>query len=220
MRRIGILFLMLCVPAQAGMTYTSLSDAAKARLDVLSFFFFSFLVLALIVKLLWNYLAKDFKKLPKLNYMKALAVMMISGLFFYVALTMISGARELLTPGAWERQGVGYRLRDGAPVTESKELRKQRIERLRDSIWKYAEENEGHPPASPFSGEVPLNEWKLVDGNYYGYIKPESIGSGRDILVYEPSSAGARRYILFTDGSIEDWAEGELHSALKSRYEH
>ena len=27
-----------------------------------------------------------------------------------IVLTMISGARELMTPGAWERNGVTYRL--------------------------------------------------------------------------------------------------------------
>jgi hypothetical protein len=27
---------------------------------------------------------------------------------------MISGARELMTPGAWEKQGVTYRLADQA----------------------------------------------------------------------------------------------------------
>ncbi len=35
------------------------------------------------------------------------------GLLFTVVLAMISGARELMTPGAWEKQGATYRLKEG-----------------------------------------------------------------------------------------------------------
>jgi hypothetical protein len=45
-------------------------------------------------------------------------------------------------------------------------------------------------------------------------VKP---GVGRDILVYEPSAAGARRFVLLADGSIEDLAEGELKRRIDSR---
>ena len=70
-------------------------------------------LLALLVKLLWNYLAKDFSKLPPMTYRKALAAVTLWGLLFLLVLTMISGARELMTPGAWEKQGATYKLKDG-----------------------------------------------------------------------------------------------------------
>lgn len=218
MRRVAITSLLLCLPAHAGMTVITLTDAAKARLDVLSFFIVAYLLLGIAVKALWNSLAKSFEKMPRLTYRRALALLLLSGLFLYVILTMISGARELLTPGAWEKQGIGYRLREGEGANETKDQRRKRIDNLRDLIWSHAEKNQGHPPLGPFTGEVPLSAWRLSDGNFYAYLKPEAIGVGHEILVYEPASAGPRRFILFTDGSIEDWSEGKLNSELKGRW--
>jgi hypothetical protein len=53
-------------------------------------------------------------RVPWISYPKALGVVVLWGLLFSVVLAMISGARELMTPGAWEQQGATYRLRDGA----------------------------------------------------------------------------------------------------------
>ena len=98
-------------PAHAGMPMVMLTDIAKARMDTISFFMALLLLCALFVKLLWNYLAKDFPRLPRLTYRKALAAVILWGLVFLIVLTMISGARELMTPGAWEKQGATYRLK-------------------------------------------------------------------------------------------------------------
>lgn len=109
---IGVL--LAAAPAHAGMPSFTLTDIAKARIDTISFFLVLLLVLALCVKLLWNYLAKDFPKLPRMSYPKALTAVTLWGLLFLLVLTMISGARELMTPGAWEKQGATYKLKDGA----------------------------------------------------------------------------------------------------------
>ncbi|MEX2173364.1 MAG: hypothetical protein WD872_03320 [Pirellulaceae bacterium] len=46
------------------------------------------------------------------------------GLLFVIVLTMISGARELMTPGAWEKQGLTYKLRtEDQPAATVAELR-------------------------------------------------------------------------------------------------
>jgi hypothetical protein len=109
----GILLLAAAAPAHAGMPTFTLTDVARARLDTISFFLVLLLLLALLVRGLWNYLAKDFQKLPKMTYPKALAAVTLWGLLFLIVLSMISGTRELLTPGAWEKQGVTYKLKDG-----------------------------------------------------------------------------------------------------------
>jgi hypothetical protein len=54
---------------------------------------------------LWNSLQRDFPRLPRLSFSRALAGVVLWGLLFIIVLTMISGARELMTPGAWQRQG-------------------------------------------------------------------------------------------------------------------
>ena len=62
------------------MTVITLTDVAKMRAESLSFFIVAYLVMALLVKWLWNYLAKSFERLPRLNYKRALALALISGL--------------------------------------------------------------------------------------------------------------------------------------------
>jgi hypothetical protein len=110
-----VVFATICAPAvaQAGMPsamYT-ISEAGRMRVETLSFFLAGFFLSALGVKWLWNYLASEFKVLPRLTYGKALALLTLWGLLFVLVLTMISGARELMTPGAWERDGTTSRLR-------------------------------------------------------------------------------------------------------------
>jgi len=108
----ALLFLAIAAPAHAGMPSWTVSDLANARLDAISFFLVLLLFLALLVKFLWNYLAKDFPKLPQMTYPRALAAVTLWGLLFLLVLTMISGARELMTPGAWEKNGATYKLKE------------------------------------------------------------------------------------------------------------
>ncbi len=82
------------------------------RLQTISFFLLCFLVSALFIQLVWNGLRKDFTRLPRLSYPKALGLVSLWGLLFVLVLTMISGARELMTPGAWDKVGSTYRLKE------------------------------------------------------------------------------------------------------------
>jgi hypothetical protein len=91
-----------------------LSDLARMRIEAISFFGVILLISAAFIRLLWNGLRNAFPRLPCLSYPKALALVVLWGLLFVVVLAMISGARELMTPGAWERGGATYRL-TGAP---------------------------------------------------------------------------------------------------------
>src|SRR5579885_1034700 len=89
--------------AQAGMPSITLMDLARMRVQTISFFLMGLLFSSWIVQLLWNYLCRDFSFLPRLSYGKALSAVILWGLLFVLVLTMISGARELMTPGAWEK---------------------------------------------------------------------------------------------------------------------
>lgn len=112
-RWVALLLLAPSTPAWAGMPSFGLRDIVSARLDTISFFLVVLLVCAGIVQGLWNYLARDFHRMPRMSYGKAVAAMTLWGLIFVIVLTMISGARELMTPGAWEKTGLTYRLKDG-----------------------------------------------------------------------------------------------------------
>src|SRR5437762_7128091 len=105
----------------AGMPSMSLTDVAKMRLENISFFLVGFFLSAFLSKLLWTYLANDWTFLPRLSYFKALGVVTLWGLLFVLVLTMISGARELMTPGAWEKKGFTHQLVDDLKAKELKQ---------------------------------------------------------------------------------------------------
>lgn len=201
--------------ARAGMTVITLTDVAEARLQSISFFCVVYLLLALGVMGLWNYLAKSFDWMPRINYRRALALMLVSGLFLYVILTMISGARELLTPGAWKKQGVGYELNAGERPPD-KELRKKAVEKLKNKLWGYAREHDGKLPNGIFDKSLESYHWALPEvTGYYAYIPAQKIGGGRNVLVYEPAVMGGKRFVILTDGSIEAWSEDKLRRFLE-----
>lgn len=98
-------------PAEAGMPAVvteevrlvlRLDGTVRERIQAVSFFVAGILLSAFLVRGLWNFLALDFPRLPRLSYAKATALVLLWGLLFVVVLTMISGARELMTPGAWK----------------------------------------------------------------------------------------------------------------------
>jgi hypothetical protein len=201
--------------ASAGMTVITLTDIARTRIDALSFFIFIYLVISWLVKLLWNHLSKTFTALPQLDYRRALGLVFLSGLMFYVVLTMISGARELLTPGAWEKQGVGYRLREGEPAELTKDQRRDALRKLQGAIWSHAKAHGGNPPGGPLLAGIDPELWRFPGGGLYCLMPGVKPGGGREILVYEPSTAGARRFVLLADGTIEDRAEGTLKRQIE-----
>jgi hypothetical protein len=90
-----------------------LTDLARMRVEAISFFLVVLLVSAFVIKVVWNYLRGSFERLPRLTYGKAVGLVVLWGILFAVVLLMISGARELMTPGAWERDGAVYKLKEG-----------------------------------------------------------------------------------------------------------
>src|SRR6184192_2962294 len=98
------------IECQAGMPSITLRDIYRLRFQELSFFIFLLLVCSLLFKVMWNYAAKGFSWLPRLNFRRALCLASLFGLVMLLILTMISGIREVLTPGAWRKQGSTYRL--------------------------------------------------------------------------------------------------------------
>src|SRR5438309_1420396 len=111
-----VICLTLLAPpvAYAGMPSLTLTDVGRMRAQTISFFLFGFLLSAWLIQRLWNYLRKDFTILPRLTYGKAVGMVSLWGLLFVLVLTMISGARELMTPGAWKKSGFTYKLAEEA----------------------------------------------------------------------------------------------------------
>lgn len=203
----------------AGMPSFTLTDVAKMRLENISFFLVGFLVCAFLIKLLWNYLATDWTFLPRLSYGKALGLVALWGMLFVLVLTMISGARELMTPGAWEKKGVTYQLVDETKIRKLQE-RKDTLIKLKDALWKYADEHHGNFPAAQSDPAIPASLWIVPDLSGMTYVYPPSPpgrGAGGESgtpLAFEPELFGTDRLVLCTDGQIRTMTSDEIAKAL------
>ncbi len=219
---IGVALVHCFVAAQsatAGMPSISLTDAGRTRFSTLSFFLMMWLLSAWGVRLFWNLLRRDFPQMAALSYKGAVAGVFLWGMMFVVVLTMISGTRELMTPGAWEKQGSTYQLATtntnaeaiAAEVSRQLSLhseRRSRLQHLGETLNQIARETGSFPNINGFR-ELP-DEIRSVPGQIpadYIYRKPQ----GDDlvsIVLLEPN--------VFPDGLQLAWYRsgliGEVHS--------
>ena len=201
----GFAWILLSSKAQAGMpgAYLLITELGKRRLEEISFFFVAFLLLTAIVRWLWNGLARDFASLPRLSYRGAICFTILWGLALTVVLSLVSGARELMTPAAWEPNGITYRLAQPNPAENDSmpSKRRERIVRVKESLWKYAAEHEGRFPTA--ITELPSDD-HIADhksGLSYVLVSALTLSSPRAILLEEPDIYSDRMALL-TDGSV------------------
>jgi hypothetical protein len=227
----GSVFLLYPSAALAGMPsplptdlerVLRLNDTALMRLQTISFFLVGLLLSAGAVQLLWNYLQRDFPKLPRLSYGKALAGVLLWGLLFIIVLTMISGARELMTPGAWNKEGFTYKLAGNAKQQAEEDpgiLRKQHLEHLRTALWQFAAKHQGRFPSSSEVAAMPPDLWDVPEsgGMRYLYVPGRSAGPPRSLLAYEPELDPDQRWVLLTDGTITRKRSGQIQLLLPKK---
>ncbi len=193
-------------PPFAGMPRTSvlLTDTTTVRLDVISFFLLVLVLSTLAVRWLWNGLARDFPRLPRLSHRGAAGLVLVWGAAFTLVLAMISGARELMTPGAWKPNGATYTLADASPTEAD---RRQALDALKARLWEYARANGGDLPATGlFPGPHPSGAPYVYRG---GRVDPYRRGL---LVAVEPDVFGGVRLALFADGTIRAATAGELES--------
>lgn len=218
----AILLVRLMEPtlAWAGMPSVVVSDFARLRLQTFSFFALGLLLSAWGVQRLWNHLRRDFPKLPSLNYRAALGAVVMWGLLFVIVLTMISGARELMTPGAWEKQGLTYRIARERPpaVTTSvtRSGRKAHLERLGTVLMHFAATHDGQFPTESELEFMATDDWQLPNqpGLRFQYISGVSASEPERILAFEPLLNATAQYALFADGHVALLAAGQLEQAM------
>lgn len=211
---VGGLLLAGAQPVLAGMTVYDLNDVVRLRLQDISFFAFLLLLATLGVRWLWNYLAKDFSRLPRLSFVRALSLTALLSILMLLILVMISGARELLTPGAWYRQGSHYRPNEAG----NSELRQQSLESLRAALMEYAHAHEGHFPPHDYITEIPSRLWQAPDsaGTRYLYFGGQSLSQSNALLACEPLNFGDDRLVLLAGGRIQSMKTAEIHRLLSS----
>lgn len=201
--------------AHAGMPSIMLTDIARLRLQSISFFLACALVCAWIVRRIWNGLRADFPRLPYLSFGKATGLITLWGLLFLLVLTMISGSRELLTPGAWTKSGATFKL--ATPPDPAREARRQHLDRLRIALWTYARGHDRCFPPNLDAPEIPEEAWQMPDpsGMRYIYRGGLSLDAGATPLAFEPGIFGPERFVLRADGVILAMTPEELEPALK-----
>jgi hypothetical protein len=231
---LGIAFLAgLPAVVHAGMPTVNLTDAGRMRLDSLSFFAVGFLLSAWGIRSLWNLLQRDFPRLPRLTFKAAAGVVFLWGMLFVLVLTMISGARELMTPGAWEKQGLTYKLADANAVhsvaagltTAPREhdalarRRAQQLQNLHVALLAYAARHDGQYPSVEAAEGIGAEIWNLPDrlGARYLYVPGGSVVDVSEVVAYEPLVYDDRQFVLWTDGRIQPMSVAELQTALDAR---
>jgi hypothetical protein len=181
-----------------------LNDTPRQRLQAISFFVLGLLGCALAVRFLWNFLQRDFPRLPRLTLGKALAGVVLWGLALVIVLAMIAGARELMTPGAWQKQGWTYKLTNGEIPAPAPAARRQHIEQLRTALLQFAATHGGRYPLRDETSAIPDEFWEVPDagGLRYRYVPGLSGGDEMALLACEPDLGAGGRLALMTNGSI------------------
>ncbi|WP_406694867.1 hypothetical protein V5E97_27875 [Singulisphaera sp. Ch08] len=198
-----------------------LSDVARLRVQTISFFLAGFLVCAWGIQWVWNSLRGDFPRLPRLTYGKAVGVVALWGLLFLLVLTMISGARELMTPGAWRKAGYTYKLpaETTPPIPAEESARRQSLDRLRGALWTYARGHNGQFPADSNDPAIPEAFWLLPDpsGMRYVYHGGQVADRGATPLALEPDLFDNGRLLLLTSGEIRWMNAQETQGNVEAR---
>jgi hypothetical protein len=184
----------------AGMPSFTLREIYRLRFQDLSFFILLLFASAFLFQLTWNYAVKGFGAIPKMNYWRALSLSFILGMAMLLVLTIISGIREVLTPGAWHKQGSTYRLND--PAQEP--ARKRSLEHLRVALFEYARAHEGRFPPHDLVPEIPEKMWESPDenGTRYIYHGGWTTNDVSKLIAVEPSIFGDSRFALSGAGAI------------------
>ncbi len=210
---IGLVFLVFSSnhSAMAGMPGVSLTDAGRLRIDTLSFFLMIFVLSAWILKGVWNGLGRQLTVLPPINFRTSCGLVFLWGMLAVIVLTMISGARELMTPGAWEKHGLTYRLTDSHIQTKAADWeqqvlseRRERLMLLGMSLRSFAALNQGRLPnatqatpslidtnTSKMSTELEILTGDLIylprqSAVSYCYVVNRTLADADRIVIYEP----------------------------------
>lgn len=186
-----------------------------ARWQAMSFFIACLLLTAWGFKAIWNSLRSEFTILPRLNFWRAAALVVLWGFCFAVVLAMVSGARELMTPGAWKKQGWTYKLADSSEPADKGDQRRQALEKLRFALWNFAAQNAGRFPSE---GDAAIDDshWEIPGwpGLRFVYVPGQSVGEAGRLLAFEPEVEGDERQVLLTNGLLGTMRTAEIERAL------
>lgn len=207
-------------PAEAGMPSFGLSEVAELRLEAISFFLALGLLAAWGIRRIWNGLRRDFPWVPVLSFGRSVGLVTLWGCLFVLILTMISGARELMTPGAWRKEGLTYKLAEGAPEptnpADTLPTRRVALERLGALLRAYADRHDGRYPPSVAESGLPDALWLVPDPSSlrYAYRPGLTVATGAAPVTLEPDIFGPERLVFRADGAILPMTNAAIDRAI------
>jgi hypothetical protein len=192
----------------------TLTQAVGLRIEVISFFGMAFLACSAVLRWIWNSLRTDFPRLPFLSFRRALGLTFVWGCLFLLVLTMISGARELMTPGAWRKQGATYTLANPASsqavdssaggATGLWRERQATLTRLHEELTRFARKHSWKYP-SPDEFAQAWEDRFVVPGHpgwTYRYAPPGDAAVPEYVLIEEPPAFVDARLGMLISGRI------------------
>ena len=194
----------------------SMSGSAIERFQAISFFLLVVVLCSLVFRGIWNSLRQQFPRLPQMSVLRAMGLICLWGVAMIVVLTMISGARELMTPGAWEKNGFTYRVASDAKGGDSAQLgeRMTRLSELRTELLRYAALHEGAYPDDLAGLSGVAIDLPHFAGLRYRYVPALTARDGDKVLAYEPDIERERRLALLAGGEIRICTTAELTQLL------
>ena len=131
-----------------------------------------------------------------------------------------------MTPGAWEKNGLTYRLVPPSPPPIEAEItaRVEGLRRLWERLVTFANGHNGEFPTTRQVVDI-SDQYRRIpspSGGRYVFVggrMPVSDGERFEWplpLVYEPESVGTDRLVLMTDGTIQWMPESEIKRELSA----
>lgn len=188
------------------------------RLQALSFFLMALFAVTFLVHRGWRLLRRDWPALPELSFRGACLAVGLWGLASIVVLTMISGARELMTPGAWKKQGWTYQLSTVPPSDAGgRESRRSRMEAMRTALLLYAATHAGSYPEriDQLKTDITIPEHPGFELLYRPGVTADR--SPPEIVVFEPELGDPERFVLYSNGLLGTMRTPELTAALATK---
>lgn len=206
----------------------SLSNMTRQRLEAISFFVVVVLAGSWIVQRIWNSLRCDFPRLPRLSFARALGIVVLWGVAFLFVLLLITGARELLTPGAWVKSGSTFRLVDdpdpGEAVSRQLSARYAAMERLRTALFGTVDFAHRSLPERDAAEGLPPNliDVPVYPGQTYRYVGGRIPDGDRgfepiELILYEGDALGPDRLVLLSNGTIVWMPVAQIDEMLRSK---
>ena len=129
---------------------------------------------------------------------------------------MISGSRELLTPGTWKKEGVSYKLETGEITSES---RLQNITNLKNALSEYSKNHNNQFPSNLVTHIPDEITCPTPSKGFYIYFPPTENSKPSDILAIEPLTYQGEVHAILNNSEITQLKRQEAQNLTNEENE-